>query len=233
MVNNDDASIKELNAMVRDIVKAGGTAEQIEEALSKIENQDAAKRFSELYLEPMKTELDNAATSAEDFGTTTKDMASAVGTATSQVESNTSHMSAAFISELNSMLSKVLEFSGAFGSLGNMKLGYYGTTFREWNTPQYAQLHSIPHLATGGVIPPNKEFLAVLGDQRSGNNIEAPEALIRQIVREENGDSGGIQTLIEQMSELIQTVAGIRVGDDTIGRAAARYNRQHGRAMGL
>lgn len=48
----------------------------------------------------------------------------------------------------------------------------------------------IPYLASGAVIPPNKEFLAVLGDQKSGNNIEAPESLIRRIVREESGNSG-------------------------------------------
>lgn len=33
---------------------------------------------------------------------------------------------------------------------------------------------SIPRLATGTVIPPNREFLAVLGDQKHGTNIEAP-----------------------------------------------------------
>lgn len=48
----------------------------------------------------------------------------------------------------------------------------------------------IPGLATGAVIPPNSKFLAMLGDQRSGNNIEAPESLIRQIVREETAGGG-------------------------------------------
>lgn len=43
----------------------------------------------------------------------------------------------------------------------------------------------IPRLATGAIIPPNQEFLAVLGDQKSGRNLEAPEGLIRQIMREE------------------------------------------------
>lgn len=52
--------------------------------------------------------------------------------------------------------------------------------------------YQIPHLATGAVIPPNAEFMAVLGDQRNGRNIEAPESLLRQIVREEtSGNSGG------------------------------------------
>lgn len=43
----------------------------------------------------------------------------------------------------------------------------------------------IPYLATGAVIPPNAPFMAVLGDQKSGTNIEAPESLIRKIFREE------------------------------------------------
>ena len=43
----------------------------------------------------------------------------------------------------------------------------------------------IPQLAKGAVIPPNKAFMAVLGDQTSGTNIEAPADLIRSIVREE------------------------------------------------
>lgn len=45
----------------------------------------------------------------------------------------------------------------------------------------------IPYLAKGAVIPPNKQFVAMLGDQTHGNNLEAPEDLIRQIVREEAG----------------------------------------------
>jgi hypothetical protein len=32
----------------------------------------------------------------------------------------------------------------------------------------------VPFLAQGAVIPPNREFLAVLGDQKQGTNIEAP-----------------------------------------------------------
>jgi len=52
----------------------------------------------------------------------------------------------------------------------------------------------IPRLATGAVIPPNSEFAAILGDQRTGRNIEAPEGLIRQIIQEEIGN---IQTDVE------------------------------------
>ena len=49
----------------------------------------------------------------------------------------------------------------------------------------------IPRLAKGAVIPANREFLAVLGDQKRGTNIEAPADLIRQIVREEVGQASG------------------------------------------
>lgn len=57
---------------------------------------------------------------------------------------------------------------------------------------------SIPRLATGAVIPPNAEFAAILGDQKHGRNLEAPESLIRQIVKEE---SGAQFTVILQMPD--------------------------------
>lgn len=62
--------------------------------------------------------------------------------------------------------------------------GTFGFNISYLNTPQ------IPLLAQGAVIPPNNAFMAVLGDQKRGNNIEAPEALIRKIVREESQNSG-------------------------------------------
>ena len=49
------------------------------------------------------------------------------------------------------------------------------------------RVNTVPYLAKGAVIPPRSEFLAVLGDQKQGNNIETPEALLRKIVREETG----------------------------------------------
>lgn len=49
----------------------------------------------------------------------------------------------------------------------------------------FPRVPTIPYLAKGAVIPPRSEFLAVLGDQKQGNNIETPEALLRKIVREE------------------------------------------------
>ncbi len=57
----------------------------------------------------------------------------------------------------------------------------------------------IPMLARGAVIPANRQFLAVLGDQRNGNNLEAPESLLRQIVREEAGGAGSRYEFIAQL----------------------------------
>lgn len=57
----------------------------------------------------------------------------------------------------------------------------------------------IPMLARGAVIPANRQFLAVLGDQRNGNNLEAPESLLRQIVREETGRTAGRYEFIARL----------------------------------
>ena len=55
----------------------------------------------------------------------------------------------------------------------------------------FPRIGTIPYLASGAVIPPRSEFLAVLGDQKKGNNLETPENLLRQIVREESGKGHG------------------------------------------
>ena len=50
---------------------------------------------------------------------------------------------------------------------------------------------NVPALAQGAVIPPNREFLAVLGDQKSGTNIEAPLDTIVEAFRQVMGEGGG------------------------------------------
>lgn len=77
-----------------------------------------------------------------------------------------------------------------------------------WATGQnygYASINwiTLPRLAQGAVIPPNREFMAVLGDQTSGNNIEAPESLLRQIVSEESGNAQ-LVTLLTQILQAVQ-----------------------------
>ena len=63
-------------------------------------------------------------------------------------------------------------------------------------TSQQIASRNVPRLATGAVIPANGEFLAVLGDQKNGRNLEAPESLIRQIVREESGGNGSLSGVL-------------------------------------
>jgi phage-related protein len=86
----------------------------------------------------------------------------------------------------------------------------------------------LPALATGAVIPPNAPFAAIMGDQRSGTNIEAPEALIRQIVREEAGNAGGQNITITfggTMGELVRQLKphiereSIRAGGNMMAKA--------------
>lgn len=50
---------------------------------------------------------------------------------------------------------------------------------------------NVPALADGAVLPPNKPFLAMVGDQRNGTNIEAPMSTIKQGVREVMSERGG------------------------------------------
>ena len=61
----------------------------------------------------------------------------------------------------------------------------------------------IPRLAQGAVIPPNKEFLAMLGDQKHGTNIEAPLDTIKQALAEvmaEFGGGGNRQPIVLQVN---------------------------------
>ena len=78
--------------------------------------------------------------------------------------------------------------------IGGRSVGINITPLREY---------AIPHLAQGAVIPPNREFMAVLGDQRHGTNIEAPLDTIKQAVAEvlgQNGSGGKQITIVVQLN---------------------------------
>lgn len=64
---------------------------------------------------------------------------------------------------------------------------------------KYANMKNpIPKLAQGAVLPANKPFLAQLGDQKNGRNLEAPESLLREIYSEQN------QPMIAILSEMLE-----------------------------
>ena len=77
----------------------------------------------------------------------------------------------------------------------------------------------IPRLAQGAVIPPNREFLAVLGDQKSGNNIEAPEGLLRQIQSEGNAE---IVQMLQSILTAVKAGHIIMVDGTVFGRTAIK-----------
>lgn len=85
------------------------------------------------------------------------------------------------ISKVNGVVSAI-ESAFSFGPwkvptpFGSKTIGFRAT---------FPRVPTVPYLAKGAVIPPRSKFLAVLGDQKQGNNIETPEALLRKIVREE------------------------------------------------
>lgn len=66
----------------------------------------------------------------------------------------------------------------------------------------------IPYLASGAVIPPNAPFMAVLGDQKHGTNIEAPLAVIedaveRALSKHQNTGGNGNYTFIGQINRRV------------------------------
>ena len=81
----------------------------------------------------------------------------------------------------------------------------------------------IPQLAQGAVIPPNREFLAVLGDQRSGTNIETPLATMVQAFKQalaESGYSGSSEAYLV-------------LDRDVVGRVVYRLNKAEGNRIGV
>lgn len=100
----------------------------------------------------------------------------------------------------------------------NIGGGKFGFSLKEMSTI------SIPRLAQGAVIPPNKEFMAVLGDQSHGTNIEAPLDTIKQAVAEVAGNEEVIQ-LLQQLISVVES-KNLTIGDKDIGKANARYTQQ-------
>ena len=87
----------------------------------------------------------------------------------------------------------------------------------------------IPQLARGAVIPPNAPFLAMLGDQRNGTNIEAPLSTIQEAVAATMADVtaatlAGHEATVGVLQQILEAVLGIEIGDEVLGAAVGRYN---------
>nr|DAL17277.1 MAG TPA_asm: minor tail protein [Caudoviricetes sp.] len=113
---------------------------------------------------------------------------------------------------IRNILNKVIGIvNGAIGTVNSAIGGIESAfTFGPWKVPtpfgsrtigftaNFPRVPTIPYLAKGAVIPPRSEFLAMLGDQKNGRNLEAPEGLIREIIddafaKNQQGGSGNVR----------------------------------------
>lgn len=108
---------------------------------------------------------------------------------------------------------------------------------KDWGFSIPTQVPKIPYLAQGAVLPANKPFLAMVGDQKHGTNIEAPLETIQEavaLVMEDmtGGMMAGFEATVAVLKEILEAVYGIEIGDDVIGKAVARYNSKMATARG-
>lgn len=101
----------------------------------------------------------------------------------------------------------------------------FGFNLKTLTAPQ------IPYLAQGAVIPPNKPFMAMLGDQRHGTNIEAPLSTIQEavaIVMEDmiQSNIAGHEATVAVLREILEAILGIDIDGEIISKAVERYNRK-------
>lgn len=89
-----------------------------------------------------------------------------------------------------SSLSMGIAAAGIVAGIAAIMLAINSATQRANQTAQQAQA-SIPGFAEGGVVPPNRPFLAVLGDNRKETEIVAPYSTIKQATSEAIAERGG------------------------------------------
>lgn len=104
-------------------------------------------------------------------------------------------------------------------SYGGKKIGF---NLKEVSTPK------IPYLAKGAVIPPNAPFLAMLGDQKHGTNIEAPLSTIEEAVERVMSRHGNTsdERIVVLLSQILEAVLGIEIDGATLSKAIDNYRRK-------
>ena len=119
---------------------------------------------------------------------------------------------------INNVIDGLNRLVAAANSLSDLTGKHYGSVSRV----NIAKL-PIPKLATGAVIPPNREFMAVLGDQKSGTNIETPLATMVQAFKQalaESGYNGGSEAVLVLDKEVL-------------GKVVYRLNKAEGTRIGV
>lgn len=126
------------------------------------------------------------------------------------------------INAVRTLWNRFIDFINDVGLLEWEAVTIMGQTVIPAGSAQLWHFDHIPMLAQGAVIPPNREFMAVLGDQKYGNNIETPEALLRQIVREESGERGD-----KEMTVILE------LDREQFGRLVYKYGNAESRRIGV
>ena len=136
----------------------------------------------------------------------------------------------AIISDINSLIDRLaaiernitITITTVYRTVGSPSSGS-GTTTSRTSSSRAVSMQSIPALAQGAVIPPNREFLAVLGDQKQGTNIEAPLSTIEQAV-------ANVMNRIGYGGE--QTV-NLYVDKEQLGKVVYKLNKAETRRIGV
>jgi len=154
-------------------------------------------------------------------------MASGVESAFSSIPDYISHIMNNAVGKVNTAIGNInRSISGierGFTFSYNVQLPNGGRRWGDYHL-NLPKVNTVPYLATGAVIPPRSEFLAVLGDQKNGRNLEAPESLIRQIIREETGGKTDGNTYNVSVS-----ASGRKLLDIILEEGEMRRNRNGGR----
>ena len=205
LVNSTEVNVREINEAFEKVQEA---KETVASAMAAIQEDTIAK------LEDLAGEV------SSHWG----DMASTVRESISEMQ--------AYINDLQgkdvyvNVITRQLDGPGV-----NRGSGSSGGSGGAVDFNSYAMPRNIPYLASGAVIPPNAPFTAVLGDQKHGVNVEAPLATIQEAVAQVLGElapstQAGFEAVIERQNAILAAIEDIQIGDTTIGRAAARYDRR-------
>jgi hypothetical protein len=101
----------------------------------------------------------------------------------------------------------------------------------EAGSAQIISIPNIPALAKGAVLPPNRPFMAMVGDQSNGTNVEAPLTTIQEALVEALNNSAFISLLSEIAQSTKETADkdfSVNIGDRDIARANARGQKSMG-----
>ena len=156
-------------------------------------------------------------------------MTNAIKTAVNGIIGFINRMISAVVTGINAVINALNGLSFDLPDIfGGGHVGFHISTL---TAPQ------IPYLAQGAVIPANREFLAVLGDQSHGTNVEAPLDTIKQAVAEvmedlQAGQMAGFEAVVSVLREILSAVYGIELTDEDVGRAVQRWQRKQAIATG-